>query len=67
MVDKIEICPKCGKKVTPRMCYCLCDKMWCNGQRCGANEIIDHFECVDCEWKSEQTEESKNYMKRRLK
>jgi hypothetical protein len=60
------ICEKCGAKAIPVECRCLCDKMWCKGQRCGAEGTIDYFECHKCGWVSEQTEEGNNYEKHHL-
>jgi hypothetical protein len=54
-------CPKCNNNLTPINARCICSKDFCMGQRCGANETIDHYKCLKCEYVSEQTPEGKNY------
>ena len=43
------ICPKCGKEAEASgRVYCLCDLDFCEGQRCGADKLFDHYKCPHC-------------------
>lgn len=58
---EIVKCPKCGKDAMAIMASCECDRMFCNGGRCGANTRIDHYQCSSCNWSnwgSNQTEKT---------
>jgi hypothetical protein len=58
----ISSCPNSpSHRVFAVLQSCWCDKDWCIGQRCGANEIVAHYKCSTCSWQSEQTQESKLY------
>lgn len=57
-------CEKCGKKAISMNPSCHCDKDNCLGQRCGANDIISHYKCLDCGWQSESTAEGRKYIER---
>lgn len=60
--EQEDLCPKCGNKTSEEMVGCLCDKDWCvGGSRCGGNEIVDHYHCKKCGWRSERTERAKAY------
>lgn len=54
-------CPKCGAdaKAWGRV-LCWCDKDFCNGQRCGADDLAEEFECEACGEKG-TTPEAKSY------
>ncbi|MNW14975.1 hypothetical protein D3C71_2133430 [compost metagenome] len=42
-------CPDCGKDAaTSGRVLCLCDKDFCNGQRCGASDLTAHYKCASC-------------------
>jgi hypothetical protein len=47
MPAKTIECPKCGSdaKAYGRV-SCWCDKDFCNGQRCGADELAEDYECA---------------------
>ncbi len=48
MVGKIT-CPKCGKEANAYGTQsCLCDLDFCEGQRCGANELFERYKCPNC-------------------
>lgn len=55
-------CESCGEDAIEINPKCLCDKDFCMGQRCGADEIIDHYKCLKCGWTSEQSKEGRQYM-----
>ena len=63
-------CEKCGSSVRPtRFATCLCDKDFCTGQRCGANDMIASYVCEnpDCKFEKDTTDEYMNYMARHCK
>ena len=56
------MCERCGSPTIAIKQSCLCDKDFCLGQRCGADEITKYYKCLKCDWTSGVTSESKNYM-----
>lgn len=57
-------CPDCGSSVTySGNVNCLCDKDFCFGQRCGANELFRKYTCTndDCN-KTGMPEDTANYI-----
>lgn len=51
---KAGICPKCGSDLIEEgVVYCLCDKDFCMGQRCGANGLHQYDICSNpkCDYK----------------
>jgi len=62
MKHKIIECPSCGAEArTSGTVSCLCDKDNCIGQRCGANDIAENFNCPQCK-ESGITPEAKKYI-----
>ncbi|MFY4742276.1 hypothetical protein ACOTVT_02830 [Aliarcobacter butzleri] len=56
-------CPKCASEVTySGIVKCWCDKDFCNGQRCGADELSERYTCnnKDC-MHSDKPYETKMY------
>lgn len=48
MTQTIE-CPKCGEEANAwGRVSCWCDKDFCTGQRCGADDLAEQFECKAC-------------------
>lgn len=42
-------CPKCGKDANvDGKVSCLCDLDFCEGQRCGADKLFEHYKCPYC-------------------
>lgn len=42
-------CPNCGKDAaTDGVVRCMCDKDFCLGNRCGANELAATYKCASC-------------------
>jgi len=47
-MDQLVDCPKCGTKAKGTgVVSCLCDKDFCHGDRCLANQLSKNYEC-DC-------------------
>ncbi len=43
-------CPKCGSAtILSGRVSCWCDKDFCSGQRCGANDLADNYACTNKE------------------
>lgn len=59
-------CPKCGTQMKEvGIVRCLCDKDFCEGQRCGANELHAKDECPNCGY-TEIPVETQDYYHRYL-
>lgn len=59
-------CPKCGAEMNEMgMVHCLCDKDFCTGDRCGANELHAEDVCPKCGY-SEVPQETEDYRARYL-
>lgn len=42
-------CPKCGSDTElSGVVHCWCDKDYCTGQRCGADELSSTYKCKSC-------------------
>jgi hypothetical protein len=40
-------CPACGAAATGSgSIFCMCDKDFCTGQRCGSNDLFRSYECA---------------------
>lgn len=62
-----KLCPKCNTPMTEiGIVHCLCDKDFCEGQRCGANELHAEDVCPKC-GHHEIPIETQNYYERYLK
>lgn len=62
-------CPKCGSGVHAlKSASCFCDKDFCMGQRCGANDIVDKYRCrnTDCSHEG-TTPEAEAYYRAKMK
>lgn len=48
----MDNCPKCKQnddvKVHSKGVNCLCDRDFCVGQRCGANDMVESYKCKRC-------------------
>ncbi|PKM75832.1 MAG: hypothetical protein CVU90_15660 [Firmicutes bacterium HGW-Firmicutes-15] len=48
----MDKCPKCEKndmvEINKKGVNCLCDLDFCEGQRCGANNMIESYRCKRC-------------------
>lgn len=61
-------CPKCGGAAkTSGAVSCWCDKDFCTGQRCGANDLKKEYACTnpDC-MSTGTTPEAENYYARHM-
>ena len=58
-------CPECGSDAaTSGVVRCWCDKDFCSGQRCGANELAADYTCTNPNCKSTgKTPEAAAYYK----
>jgi|GEM_PF-3469878 len=49
----MDNCPKCKKnddvEVNVIGVSCLCDRDFCVGQRCGANDMVKSYKCKSCD------------------
>lgn len=63
----MDVCPKClsnEKVVIERKSgSCLCDRDFCFGDRCGANEMIATYKCTECDNYIFTSLEYTNYIK----
>lgn len=61
---EMKSCPKCGSDVElSGTVNCLCDKDFCGGQRCGANNLRRHYKCTNSDCGDEGTPpETMSYM-----
>jgi len=61
----MDKCPKCNNndkvKINKQGVSCLCDLDFCNGQRCGADTIIESYICERCNH-TFTSEEYKHYI-----
>jgi hypothetical protein len=55
-------CPQCDHEVIlSGSVPCLCDKDFCTGQRCGANDLFYNYRCPACE-ATGTPEDTQNYI-----
>lgn len=62
----MDKCEKCDWPLSfSGVVNCLCDKDYCGGQRCGANELHRRYKCSNPDCDNEGTPgETLSYMKR---
>lgn len=49
MTTQLIKCPECGADAQASgQVNCLCDKDFCMGQRCGADDLSREFSCAKC-------------------
>lgn len=64
---KTIVCPACGDQASASgIVYCLCDKDFCVGQRCGASDLAATYLCSSCGSEG-PTPEAREYSDRRLR
>jgi len=61
-MQKTIKCPSCGEQASAfGRVSCMCDKDFCRGQRCGANDLANEYHCQSCGSKG-PTPEAKKYL-----
>lgn len=48
-MEEMMKCPECGNSmIAGRKVSCMCDLDFCEGQRCGADKLVEFYECPKC-------------------